>query len=117
MTDAFLIIAKLTKFPAELAVYIRALPQNGIIRTVRDAFQMGIDVANPIQSFGLTNFGLSVVFVAVLLINDVLMRNTPEETILKQKPLVLRWAGYYALILTILMSWNAGTSQFIYFTF
>jgi D-alanyl-lipoteichoic acid acyltransferase DltB (MBOAT superfamily) len=117
ITDAFLIIAKLTKLPTELAEYAQGLSQNGIIRTLRDAFQMGIDVANPISGFGLTTFALSVVFIAILLINDVLMRKTPEETILKQKSLVLRWAGYYALILTILMSWEARSSQFIYFTF
>jgi D-alanyl-lipoteichoic acid acyltransferase DltB (MBOAT superfamily) len=117
MTDAFLIITKLIRLPAELAGYIRGLHQNGIIRTVRDALQMGIVVANPVPGFGLTTLLFSMVFIAILLVNDLLMRNTPEETILKQKPLVLRWAGYYALILTILMSWNAGSSQFIYFTF
>jgi hypothetical protein len=38
-----------------------------------------------------------------------------------QMPLVLRWAGYYALILTIILTiifnWAADSSQFIYFTF
>jgi hypothetical protein len=117
MTDAFMIIAKLVKLPVELAGYIQGLHQNGIIRTIRDAFQMGIVVANPVPGFGLTTLLISIVFIAILLINDLLMRNTPEETILKQKPFVLRWAGYYALIITILISWNAGSSQFIYFTF
>jgi len=117
ITDAFLITAKLAQLPAELVGYVRGISQNGIIGTVRDTFQMGIDVANPIQGFGLTNLGLSGIFIAILLINDVLMRKTPDETILRQKPLVLRWAGYYALILTILLSWNAESSQFIYFTF
>jgi D-alanyl-lipoteichoic acid acyltransferase DltB (MBOAT superfamily) len=117
ITDAFLITAKLAKLPAELAGYARGLSQNGIIGSIRNAFQLGIDVANPIQGFGIVNFGLSGIFIAILIINDVLMRKTPDETILKQKPLVLRWAGYYALILTILLRWNAESSQFIYFTF
>jgi len=117
ITDAFLITAKLTELPAELAGYARMLSQNGIAGTVRTAFQVGIDVSHPIQDFGLTNLGLSGIFIAILLINDVLMRKMPDETILKQTPLVLRWAGYYALLLTILLNWNAGSSQFIYFTF
>jgi len=117
IADAFLITTKLAKLPAELAWYAQGLSQNGIIGTMRDAFQIGIDVANPIQGFGLTRLGLSIIFISILIINDLLMRKTPDETILRQKPLVLRWAGYYALIFTILLSWNAGSSQFIYFTF
>jgi D-alanyl-lipoteichoic acid acyltransferase DltB (MBOAT superfamily) len=117
MQDAFLIIAKLLRLPLELAGYVRGLSQNGVIGTVRNAFQMGRDVDNPIQGFGLTNFGLSMFFIATLLTADVLMWKMPEAAIVKQKPLALRWAGYYALMFAILLSWNAGSSQFIYFTF
>jgi len=115
--DAFLITAKLIKLPAELAEYVSGLSQNGIIWTVREAFQVGIETAHFVQGFGLKNLGLSVIFIAILIINDVLMRKTPEETILRQKPLILRWAGYYALIFTIMLDWSSGSSQFIYFTF
>jgi len=117
IADAFLITAKLAKFPAELAGYISGLSQNGIVRTVRDAFQMGEDVAYPIEDFGLRYLGVSIFLIAILLVNDVLMRKTPEETILKRKPLVLRWAVYYALIIAIFINWDSGSSQFIYFTF
>ena len=116
MQDAFLIIAKLAWLPAELAGYVRGFSQSGIIETIRNAFQMGDDVANSINGFGLAEFGLSGIFIAILLIADVLMWKMPEK-ILKQKPLVLRWAGYYALLLAILLSWNTGSSQFIYFDF
>jgi D-alanyl-lipoteichoic acid acyltransferase DltB (MBOAT superfamily) len=109
IADAFWITAKLVKLPAELAGYVRLLPQNGIIETVRDIVQIG--------GVRLDGFGLSMIFIVILLINDVLMRETPEETMLKRKPRILRWAGYYALILTILFSWNTESSQFIYFTF
>jgi alginate O-acetyltransferase complex protein AlgI len=117
MTDVFLIMAKLAKFPAELAGYIRGLSQNGIVRTVRDAFQMGKDVAHPISGFGLTNLGFSMLFIGILLVNDILMRKTPEETMLKWKQPVLRWAGYSALLFAILLSWSAELSPFIYFAF
>jgi len=119
IADAFLITAKLAKLPVEVAGYARRLPQNGIIETVRDMFQLGIPYDDrPIADFGgLTSFGLSGISIAILLINDVLIRKTPDETILKQKRLPLRWAGYYALIFTILLSWNPVSPQFIYFTF
>ena len=117
MQDAFLITAKLARLPWELAEYASGLSRNGIIETVRNMFQMGIDVANPIPGFGLINFGFSGFFIIILLIADVLMWKMPEGTIVKRKPLVLRWAGYYTLILAILWNWNTGSSQFIYFTF
>jgi alginate O-acetyltransferase complex protein AlgI len=117
ISDAFLIMTKLTKLPAELSRYVNGLSQNGIIGTMRIAFLMGNDTSDVILDFSLTKMGLSFIFITILLINDILVRNKPDEKILKQKSLVLRWVGYYALILMILLSWNAGSSQFIYFTF
>jgi D-alanyl-lipoteichoic acid acyltransferase DltB (MBOAT superfamily) len=121
ITDAFLITAKLAQLPAELAGYINGLSQNGIVMTVRDALQMGNEkqVANPIgtSGFGLKNFGVSGILIVILLIADVLLMKAPEGEIVKQKPLILRWAGYYALIIAILFSWDTESSQFIYFTF
>ena len=115
--DAFVIIAKLTKLPVELAGYVRRLPQLGAVGVVREAFQLGLDSANPITGFGITACGLSVIFITLLLICDGWTRKTPGVLRIMQKPLVLRWAGYYALLLTILLSLDAGSSQFIYFTF
>jgi D-alanyl-lipoteichoic acid acyltransferase DltB (MBOAT superfamily) len=118
ITDAFLITAKLAQLPAELAGYINGLSQNGIVMTMRDALQMGNEkqVANSI-GFGLKDFLISAILIAILFIADILLQKTPEGTIVKQKPPVLRWTGYYALILAIIFSWDAGSSQFIYFTF
>jgi alginate O-acetyltransferase complex protein AlgI len=116
--DAFLIIAKLAKLPDDVKGYVLELSQNGIIGTVRDMFQLGTpDGQHPIADFGLTSFGLSGISIAILFINDVLLRKTLDGTIIKQKTLVLRWTGYYALILAILFSWNQGSPQFIYFRF
>jgi hypothetical protein len=115
--DAVTIAAKLTILPAELAGYIRQLPQAGMVGTLRNAFQLGRDAANSIQGFGLTQFGLSWIFIISLLIADFWTKETPGITKIMRKPLVFRWAGYYALVLTILFSWNAGSSEFIYFTF
>ena len=117
MKDAFLIIARLARLLAELAGYVYGLSQNGIAMTIRNMFQLGDNVANPISGFGLTNFALSGFFIVVLFIADVFMWKKPEGEILKHKPLMLRWAGYYVLIFAILLSWSAGSSQFIYFTF
>jgi hypothetical protein len=112
IADAFLITAKLVKLPAELAGYVMELPRLGIVKMARTVMQ-----GQGVPGFGLAKLGLSLVSISVLLINDVLTRKTPEETILNQKAPVLRWAGYCVLILAILLNWNAGSSQFIYFEF
>jgi D-alanyl-lipoteichoic acid acyltransferase DltB (MBOAT superfamily) len=118
MSDAFVIIAKVTMFPAEVMGYIRQLPVVGLIGTVRAAFQLGADVAHPIESFGIANFGLSGIGILVLLIHDVLARRSPDAAAeIARTPLVLRWAGYYTLTFVILGSWNTASAQFIYFTF
>jgi hypothetical protein len=118
MRDAFVIIAKLATLPAEMAGYIRQLPAAGILGTARTAFQLGKDVAHPIDYFGITNFGFSVIVILVLFLHDVLTRESPDAPAkITRPPLVLRWAGYYALTLTVLLSWNDGASQFIYFNF
>lgn len=118
--DALLIITKLLSLPTELIGYARQLSHVGIISTVRNMFQLGSlgDVVNPIANFGLTNFGISGMLMLILLMSDGYTILVPDEKIrICKKPLIFRWAGYFALIITILLSWNAGSSQFIYFTF
>jgi hypothetical protein len=115
--DALVIIAKLAALPAELAGYVRGLSQIGLVGTVREAFQLGAAGDNPIEGFGGVNFGLSGILIGILLLSDIWTRETPGATWIMQKPLLVRWAGYCALILIILLSWNAGSSQFIYFAF
>jgi len=117
MGDAFLVITKLARLPLELAGYVRGISHYGIIGTARNAFQLGQNVANPVLGFGLYQFGLSGFFIAALLIADALMWKMPERTIVKRWPLVLRWAGYYALIFATVLSWNPDIQEFIYFAF
>jgi hypothetical protein len=113
MSDAFLIITKLTMFPAELANYIRELPALGITGVLWAAFQGGVDAANPISGAGLQ--GIWVMFLIVV---EFFSRRTAgiAEWIV-QKPLLLRWAWYYTLAFAVLLSWPAAVSQFIYFAF
>jgi D-alanyl-lipoteichoic acid acyltransferase DltB (MBOAT superfamily) len=118
ITDSLLIMAKLTKLPAELIGYVQGLSQIGIIGTVRNAFQLGEDVAAHIADFGLIQFGISLILIFILIMSDVLLEKVPEGTSIALKlPLVLRWAGYCAIILVLLLRWNAGTIEFIYFAF
>jgi hypothetical protein len=55
--------------------------------------------------------------IATLLLSDWYTRTTPGTALITRKPLVLRWASYYALVLAVLLSWGADSSEFIYFTF
>jgi hypothetical protein len=74
-------------------------------------------VTNPIEGFGITQCGSAGIFIVILLVSDIWTRKTPGVELITRKPLVLRWAGYYALALTILFSWDTGSPEFIYFTF
>jgi hypothetical protein len=112
--DALLVIAKLTALPAELAGYVRALSQVGVVGTVREAFQL----EGAIAVFGLKKFGISLLYIAFLLMSERVSRTKADIAAwIARKPAVLRWAGYYAMTLMILLNWNTGSAQFIYFTF
>jgi hypothetical protein len=101
-----------------VAGYFRQLPTVVLIDTFRAAFQLGNDVAHPIALFGMTNFGLSWIYIFVLLAGDFLTRKMPDPPAgIARMPPVLRWTGYYALTLAVLLCWNSGSAQFIYFTF
>jgi D-alanyl-lipoteichoic acid acyltransferase DltB (MBOAT superfamily) len=118
--DAFLIVRKLGALPAECAGYLTRLSERGIVNTVRVAFQLrGSEdsVIYPIEGFGLRAFGLSIITVIILLVGDGWTNAVPGTKRVMHLPLVLRWAGYYALTLTVVLSWNTVSNQFIYFTF
>ncbi|GHV80557.1 alginate O-acetyltransferase [Spirochaetia bacterium] len=120
MGDAFLIVRKLGDLPAECAGYLVRIPERGIVNTVRVAFQLGTlaqGIANPVTGFGMTAFGLSIITVIILLVGDNWTKAVPGTKRIMRSPLVLRWAGYCGIMLTILLSWNTASNQFIYFTF
>jgi hypothetical protein len=108
-------MGKLTTFPAELAGYIRELPAQGITGVIWAAFQLGELITG---NFGLMNFGVSCLCIMLLLFHDLYARFVPDVPVaIGRKPLLLRWAGYYVLMLALILTWNLAASQFIYFTF
>jgi D-alanyl-lipoteichoic acid acyltransferase DltB (MBOAT superfamily) len=117
LPDAVLILKKFTALPAELAEYARRLPETGLITSVRNAFCLGKEVAIPIANFGIRACGLSFVFITVLLAVSFWTRRRAGTDMVKALPPAIRWAGYYALVLAILLGLPAESSQFIYFTF
>jgi hypothetical protein len=120
LSDAFLIVRKIASLPAELAGYLAELPERGIVNTVRMAFQLGAadqGIAHPITSFGMTAFAFAVLSIVILVGADVWTKNVAGTNRIIRLPLAMRWAGYYALVLIIILNWAAYSSQFIYFTF
>jgi D-alanyl-lipoteichoic acid acyltransferase DltB (MBOAT superfamily) len=115
--DAILICGKFAALPAELARYVHQLPQTGVLETVRTAFQLGNNVDHPIELFAIRACGFSFIAITALVLSDWLTRTKSGTALIMRKPLMLRWAGYYALILAVLWSWGADSSEFIYFTF
>ncbi|MDR3047775.1 MAG: hypothetical protein LBU51_09260, partial [Bacteroidales bacterium] len=109
MGDALLIVRKLGDLPAEYTEYLTRLPDQGIINTMRVALQLANDgdlhgVTHRIPGFGLAVCALAVFLIAVLIVSDVWTRVVPGTKRVMQLPLVLRWAGYYALILAIILN-------------
>jgi D-alanyl-lipoteichoic acid acyltransferase DltB (MBOAT superfamily) len=116
IADALLICAKLTELPAELVDYARQLPKVGLIGTVHRAFQLGKSVAHPVE-LGISDCGLSFIAIAALLLSDWWTRKTPGTALITRKPMALRWTGYYALVLVVLLNLGTESSEFIYFAF
>ncbi|WP_228378495.1 hypothetical protein [Treponema endosymbiont of Eucomonympha sp.] len=78
---------------------------------------MGTDVANPIQFFSLAAFGLSFIFVAILVIAEIWTRKEGGTIRVMKLPLVVRWVLYYLLVIIILSNIQSDNSAFIYFKF
>ncbi|GHV43646.1 alginate O-acetyltransferase [Spirochaetia bacterium] len=120
VSDAFLIVRKLASLPAEWAGYVVQLPARGIVNTVRAAIQLGAanqGITYPITGFGMIAFAFAVLSIVILVRADAWSKNITGTSRIMRLPLVMRWAGYYALILTIIFNWAVDSSQFIYFTF
>jgi D-alanyl-lipoteichoic acid acyltransferase DltB (MBOAT superfamily) len=120
MGDAVLIVTRLTALPGELAGYFAALPERGLMGTMRVAFQLGTlsqGVTHAVPGFGMTACAGSLLLLAVLITADLWPKTRWGAKGIGGLPLGFRWAGYYALMLVLLFGRTADPSQFIYFTF
>jgi hypothetical protein len=116
IADAFLIFSKFAALPSELLGYAKYISSLGAVTIIRDSFQLGSEVANPIEGFGLWATLASFVLIAILTVADFLSRKEDGTARLARVPLVPRWAVYCILLLVIYFS-AAPSSEFIYFEF
>jgi D-alanyl-lipoteichoic acid acyltransferase DltB (MBOAT superfamily) len=120
LKSAAIICSKLSTLPSELAGYIQNGAQAGIIGTVRQMFQLGNigqGVFNEIVGFGIKNTLFSLFVITILIFGDLILQIKSTTGINIRFPIIIRWAGYYILIITIILSWPLETPDFIYFTF
>jgi hypothetical protein len=118
--EAFLIITKIVKLPAEIAGYIGELSQVGIVATIQEMLQLGKDVrdvAHHVGTFDLKTCFFAFINIVILFVVDIWSNNNSGTIKVKQLPLAVRWVGYYSLIFIIIINWTMDTPQFIYFTF
>jgi hypothetical protein len=115
--EAFVIITKIAKLPAEITGYIGQLSEVGIVATMREMLQMGTYVAHPIRTFGLSACLIAFISIVILFIADIWSSNNLGTFKVKRLPPTVRWVGYYVLIFTLIENWTMDTPQFIYFTF
>ena len=111
--DALIILHKIILFPADIFTILKAI--------IMGTFAFGGGFFNNI-TLGMSKFQFSKMFllIGILLINDILARKRSMLIRIKTFPFLIRWTGYYALVLSIFFTWLGSTSidyQFIYFQF
>jgi D-alanyl-lipoteichoic acid acyltransferase DltB (MBOAT superfamily) len=117
LTSAFRICAKLTTLPNELIGYIKELSHVGTMGTFRQMFQLGMNVANPVQHFGLAEFGLSFIWISIVIAVEFSTRKEAGTVQIMKFPLVVRWVGYAVILVILFFNMQIKSSEFIYFTF
>lgn len=72
-----------------------------------------------VVGYGLNQYELLLAFAVIIIMETVhlMQRKGSVREFLNQKPLVFRWAAYYALIILILGFGVYGEAEFIYFQF
>lgn len=122
--DVFVILAKLTKLPADIAGIIAGLPHKGIIDSIYSAFWLGgaggvfvTEVTHPIGTFNLPNFGFSFIFIALLFFIDYKSRRDGYISMLERLPRSMRWGWYYIFSLIMILNYTTNSTPFIYFEF
>jgi D-alanyl-lipoteichoic acid acyltransferase DltB (MBOAT superfamily) len=123
LSTALLICKKMAALPGEIITCLIQLPQTGITHAIRKTFSLGHMSSGYLYS--INGFYLKAAFFSIMLIGlvvlvDLLSRKQPCQALVKRCPLVVRWAGYYLLILAIMQSWPQGNQtaiEFIYFAF
>lgn len=111
--DALIILHKIIYFPADIFAVLKAV--------MTGTFALGGGFFNNI-TLGMSKLQFLKLFllIGILLINDILARKKSMLIRVKTFPFLIRWIGYYALVLSIFFTWLGTTSvnsQFIYFQF
>jgi D-alanyl-lipoteichoic acid acyltransferase DltB (MBOAT superfamily) len=101
LNDAVYIITHI--FPLNLSEFISMLSSTGATQT----------------ALGLTKRGITLALISIGIMEFVHLmgRNKKNSTFLKNKPIVIRWAIYYALIIAIISFGEFNMKEFIYFQF
>ena len=112
--DGFKILYKILYVPFEIVDIFKSIIGNG-------AAIFGTGFLQNI-TLGMSKYDFLAPFflIFVLLLNDVIGQKKSMLIRVKTMPLIVRWLGYYVLVLSILFAFlsNISTnSQFIYFQF
>ena len=84
-------------------------------------FNYFIDLIKSVLNLGLSSLGvfLSIFSIFILICAQLIQRKNGVIKLISKKPLFVRWALYYSLIISIIVFgfYHAGNQQFIYFQF
>lgn len=111
-SEAVRIIQKLTKIPSELAFLNPLKP----ITELKTQFKEVFALANP--GFGLKEMAVTVFLLMAFVIVSFVTRKKAGLEIIREKPIALRFALYFTLIITLYLCFGNGySSNFIYQNF
>ena len=101
LNDAFYIFTNI--FPLNMNEFISLLSSTGAVETALRLTKRGIILA--------------ILSIALMELIHLIQRHKKMRSFLSGKPLLLRWAIYYALLISIISFGEFSLQEFIYFQF
>lgn len=120
ISDALLIIKKITYFPADLMIMFNDFSVYGVIGSVKKALFLTTIIEQgifAINGFGIVELIISFFVILVLVLSDILSQKDSLLFKIKNMPPIFRFIAYYFFILFIVFFGMYTNNQFIYFQF
>lgn len=115
ISDAEILLNKLTKIPGELSLFIKGIPSIGIKDAIRDLLLLKITLTG----HAFTETAISWFYMGILFIVGLVTRKESGIEIIRRKNCFTRWILYILIFYSIMyaMTSSGQQSEFIYFQF
>lgn len=120
ISDALLIIKKITYFPSDLMLMFNEFSVYGVIGSIKKGLFLTTIIEQGIFSingFGIVELSISFFVILVLILSDIFRQKDSLLFRVKNMPSICRFIMYYFFILFIIFFGMYTNNQFIYFQF